>query len=253
MLRMCVYMHSRFVENHPIRILEDGPLISKGVLSHRCILCLRTGHRVHHCHFPIISHRHPSAPELSTQEIVKPAPNLRTPAPSMATHRFVLEDHPSPGSLLARADRVDASTAFTPEMLATENDYHSRGLIAVAIYDDPWYCVTLDAVREATTRWLDIHPRDVHVDFYPPKGFLLLLPSSEIRDHALSSNAGITAGRAKLQLIPWTRMARADVCKLQFKVHLCIQGIPPHARQASAAPPPQQRQLLLHHCLVQGS
>jgi hypothetical protein len=33
MLRMCVYMHSRFVENHPIRILEDRPLISEGVLS----------------------------------------------------------------------------------------------------------------------------------------------------------------------------------------------------------------------------
>jgi hypothetical protein len=33
MLRMCVYMHSRFIENHPIRILEDGPLISEGVLS----------------------------------------------------------------------------------------------------------------------------------------------------------------------------------------------------------------------------
>jgi hypothetical protein len=27
-------MHSRFIENHPIRILEDGPLISEGVLSH---------------------------------------------------------------------------------------------------------------------------------------------------------------------------------------------------------------------------
>jgi hypothetical protein len=34
MLRMCVYMHSRFVENHPIRILEDGPLIFEVVLSH---------------------------------------------------------------------------------------------------------------------------------------------------------------------------------------------------------------------------
>jgi hypothetical protein len=34
MLHMCVYMHSRFVENHPIRILEDGPLISEVVLSH---------------------------------------------------------------------------------------------------------------------------------------------------------------------------------------------------------------------------
>jgi hypothetical protein len=33
MLRMCVYMHPRFVENHPIRILEDRPLISEGVLS----------------------------------------------------------------------------------------------------------------------------------------------------------------------------------------------------------------------------
>jgi hypothetical protein len=34
MLRMCVYMHSRFIKNHRIWILEDGPLISKMVLSH---------------------------------------------------------------------------------------------------------------------------------------------------------------------------------------------------------------------------
>jgi hypothetical protein len=33
MLRMCVYMHSRFIGNHPIQILEDGPLISEVVLS----------------------------------------------------------------------------------------------------------------------------------------------------------------------------------------------------------------------------
>jgi hypothetical protein len=38
MLRMCVYMHSRFVENHPIRILEDRPLISEGVLSQTLLL-----------------------------------------------------------------------------------------------------------------------------------------------------------------------------------------------------------------------
>jgi hypothetical protein len=34
MLHMCVYMHSHFVENHPIWVLEDGPLISEVVLSH---------------------------------------------------------------------------------------------------------------------------------------------------------------------------------------------------------------------------
>jgi hypothetical protein len=33
MLCMCVYMYSCFVKNHPIRILEDGPLISEVVLS----------------------------------------------------------------------------------------------------------------------------------------------------------------------------------------------------------------------------
>jgi hypothetical protein len=37
---MCVYMHSRFVENHSIRILEDGPLISEVVLSHLS-MCIR--------------------------------------------------------------------------------------------------------------------------------------------------------------------------------------------------------------------
>ncbi len=33
MLHMCVFMHSRVIENHLIRILEDGPLISEVVLS----------------------------------------------------------------------------------------------------------------------------------------------------------------------------------------------------------------------------
>jgi hypothetical protein len=33
MLRMCVYIYSRFVKNHPIRIVKNGPLISKMVLS----------------------------------------------------------------------------------------------------------------------------------------------------------------------------------------------------------------------------
>jgi hypothetical protein len=32
MFRMCVCMHSCFVKNHPIWILEDGPLISEVVL-----------------------------------------------------------------------------------------------------------------------------------------------------------------------------------------------------------------------------
>jgi hypothetical protein len=36
MLCICVYMHSHFVGNQPIQILEDGPLISEVVLSQAC-------------------------------------------------------------------------------------------------------------------------------------------------------------------------------------------------------------------------
>jgi hypothetical protein len=37
MLHMYVYMHSRFIENHLIQILEARPLISEVVLSHQCV------------------------------------------------------------------------------------------------------------------------------------------------------------------------------------------------------------------------
>jgi hypothetical protein len=43
MLRTCVCMHFCFIENHPIRILEDGLLISEVVLSQRL------SHLVGHC------------------------------------------------------------------------------------------------------------------------------------------------------------------------------------------------------------
>lgn len=78
-------------------------------------------------------------------------------------------------------------------------------------------------------KWLGIPHRDIGVEFCPPKGFLLLLPSPAIRDRALSSNAGVAVGRAKLQ----TRLAGAETAKLSFKVRLCVEGVPHHARQLS--------------------
>jgi hypothetical protein len=54
MFHMCVYMHSRFVENHPIQILEDGPLISEVVLSQNGIRA-RSGLNTHSKHIKIIT------------------------------------------------------------------------------------------------------------------------------------------------------------------------------------------------------
>jgi hypothetical protein len=52
MLYMCVYMHSHFVEYHPIWILEDGPLISEAVLSQNGIRAV-SGLNTHSKHIKI--------------------------------------------------------------------------------------------------------------------------------------------------------------------------------------------------------
>jgi hypothetical protein len=52
MFRMCVCMRSLFVENHPICILEDGPLISEVVLSQNGIRA-RSELNIHSKHIKI--------------------------------------------------------------------------------------------------------------------------------------------------------------------------------------------------------
>jgi hypothetical protein len=52
MIRMCVYLHSRFIKNHLIRIREDGTLISEGVLSH----CVCTIYCIHYTVFFVPNH-----------------------------------------------------------------------------------------------------------------------------------------------------------------------------------------------------
>jgi hypothetical protein len=63
---------------------------------------------------------------------------------------------------------------------------------------------------------------------------MLLLPTADLRDRVLASNAGLTIGRAKLQLLPWARLVGAEATKLAFKVRLFVDGVPFHARQEPA-------------------
>jgi hypothetical protein len=157
-------------------------------------------------------------------------PTIATSSVPMASHRFALADHGRPGSPSKRAERVAACAAYSADMLATENDYHSRGLIAIAVYEDRYH-ITRYAVQEAAGAWIGIPRCNVDVDFYPPKGFLLLLPTPALRDRALACNGGLPVGRAKLQLLPWSRMVGAEVAKLSFKARPFIEGLPHHARQ----------------------
>jgi hypothetical protein len=140
---------------------------------------------------------------------------------------------PRPGSPSKRADYITRCITLTMDMLATENDYHSHGIIAISISDDPWLHLTRPAVQEATCSWLGIPCCDVQVNLYPLNGFLLLLLTPAIRDKVLSHNAGLTVSRTKLQLLPWTRLTGAKATKIHLKIRLFIKGLPPHAYQVS--------------------
>jgi hypothetical protein len=89
-----------------------------------------------------------------------------------------------------------------------------------------WFHITRDAVREvaAGTGSLEIPRCDVGVDFYPPSGFLMLLPSPELCDRVLAFSSGLAVGLAELQLMSWTRLAGAEASKLSFKVRLFMEG-----------------------------
>jgi hypothetical protein len=151
----------------------------------------------------------------------------------MVPHSFAQADESCPGSPSEQSERIYACAAYITDMIGTENDYHSRRLIAITVSDDPWYHITRDVVQETTGTWLGIPRCDFVVDFYPPKGFLLLLPTPALRDRALACSGGLPAGPAKLQLLLWTRMAGAEVAKLCFKVPLCIEGVPLDAHQSA--------------------
>jgi hypothetical protein len=144
-----------------------------------------------------------------------------------------------PGSPFRRADRTEFVAECSAEMVASENEFLSHGVIVILVCDDLWNHLSRDEVQEAFGQSLGVHRWDVEVDFYPNKGFLVLLPTPVLRDRILTANSGIPVGRAKLQLLPWTRLAGAEAIKLSFKVRLCIEGVPHHARQ-----PPIIRKLL---------
>jgi hypothetical protein len=146
---------------------------------------------------------------------------------------LVLRSRGRPGSPSRRVGRTDFVAECSAEMVATENELHSRAVIAIAVYDDPWYHLTRDAVQEAVEQSLGVHRWDVEVNFYRSKSFLVLLPTPALHDHVLAANSGITVGHATLQLWPWTRLAGAEAIKLSFKVRLCIEGVPHHAQQSS--------------------
>jgi hypothetical protein len=171
----------------------------------KCVLCFGSGHRARHCHSSTCDKASTTTspqlqqPPATIAKLVRPT--HPTP-PAMTSHHFLLRDSAMPGLPTQRLDKAEVVVKYTAELVAVENDYHSRGVTDILICDDPWFHVSWDAVRKAIRAWLSVPRRDIEVEFYSAKGFLVLLPMPAIRDRALSLSVRFTIGQVKLHLMP---------------------------------------------------
>ncbi|CAL4944301.1 unnamed protein product [Urochloa decumbens] len=78
-----------------------------------------------------------------------------------------------------------------------------------------------------------------------PESFLIICPSQDIRDRVLNSNP-IPMAATYLSVRPWTRMVRASLKVLYYKVGLELDGIPEHAWDLDTA-----RKLLAKYAWVE--
>jgi hypothetical protein len=95
----------------------------------KCIRCFASGHRVHHCRSvrpAATAHRQPTT---SPAIVATPPPSLS----SMSSHRLVLHDRGKLGLPSNRVDRVETVAESSAELIATKNDFHSRGVIAIKV------------------------------------------------------------------------------------------------------------------------
>jgi hypothetical protein len=138
----------------------------------RCFRCLASDHRVADYRDPLKCFRcykssHQARLCRSPPAPVAPPHRGTTTAPSsaMTPHRIIDVGRGRRGSPSKRVDRVATTAPYSTNMLATENEYHARGLIAIMVCEDPWLHLSRDEVQEAATSWLQVSCRGRQRDF----------------------------------------------------------------------------------------
>jgi hypothetical protein len=87
--------------------------------------------------------------------------------------------------------------------------------------------VSCRQVEEALVRRANV-PYDVFsVHKYKPEDFLLVFVMAELRDH-VAAQPSLASGQSMLFFRRWTRLAQAQRVTAGSRVHLAIEGIPPH-------------------------
>ena len=81
----------------------------------------------------------------------------------------------------------------------------------------------------------EIDADDIRVKKYFPERFFILCDTTAIKDRVLAASP-VPFGRSPLILLPWSRVAHANLSTLQYKLSIELEGVPPHVwREDTAA------------------
>jgi hypothetical protein len=130
-----------------------------------------------------------------------------------------------------RPSSVRAVAARTSTIKAAERELELNTLVAVQ--RDGRLQLSCAAVLRDALRQLRIPAHELEVEGLSQATFLLRFRSPAARNAALSVRA-FQVGNYHLNLMPWSRRIGASAGKLRFRVRVCLEGVPRHARSMAA-------------------
>lgn len=114
-------------------------------------------------------------------------------------------------------------------MLERVRDLQARTVIAVTLEEGKR--PSADAVAEVFGEALGLEPGLFAVSTINSSCFLIELPLLEHHAVALGwDDVLLIIDNVRHHLMPWTQASQAEPAHLYFKVQICIEGVPPHAR-----------------------
>ncbi|CAN6237630.1 unnamed protein product [Urochloa humidicola] len=137
-----------------------------------------------------------------------------------------------PGAWGERPEFVHAGVARSEVIREMERELESFGLLAVQI--DARVNLDTAQVRNEAIRRFRVPFYELGASRIAAATFLLRFGTQQQRDAAHRCRE-LQIGHTKLHLMPWKRQfSSKDLSKFYYRVRLCIEGVPSHARHAEA-------------------
>lgn len=209
-------------------------------------MCLRSGHKAHHCHSSLPHSRHPSTPSAGAAVAAKSSINTSSQeykptadAPSRLSTTVVVRpalakvamEHGDPDLIPGVAHRrPEHVTVCVPHSTAVREDEQMLSLTAlIGVQVNGRANLSVDIVRRDALQQLCILEHEMRVNCLTASTFLLHFSTPEHRTVTLHLG-GLAAECTALRLMPWMCQVSASATKLMYRVRVCIEGVPEHAQ-----------------------